>query len=517
MMAVLQDALVLVNGAPGTRHEALHPAPGTEHQAPTLDLAHLPPDDPVVYKMLQQADTIGLFQVESRAQMATLPRLRPACFYDIVVQVAIIRPGPIVGQMVHPFLNRRAGREPVQYPHPSLEPILARTLGVPLFQEQLLRIAMIAAGFTGGQAEDLRRAMGFKRSEKRMRKLEGQLREGMARNGITGEEAEKIITAIMSFALYGFPESHAASFALIAYASAYLKTHHPAAFVCALLNNQPMGFYHPFTLVKDAQRHGVRFRPVDVTRSDWPCTLEDGEVRLGLLYVRSLRAEAGKRIAGERAARPFASLQDFVDRADLRQDEERRLAEVGALNAFGLTRRSALWQVEKAGRPRGPLLRDAEEDEVTLASAPGEQAPSPLPDMTLHERLGSDLLGTGLTVGPHPVALWREALAARGVVRACDLPHREDGAWVRVAGSVICRQRPGTAKGFLFMTLEDETGLVNVTVRPDVFHELNDVLVSADVLEIDGVLQTRDGCSVRARRARPALVGEVGVPSRDFH
>ena len=263
-----------------------------------LDLAHLPPDDPLVYKMLQEADTIGLFQVESRAQMATLPRLKPACFYDIVVQVAIIRPGPIVGQMVHPYLNRRAGREPVTYAHPSLEPILRRTLGVPLFQEQLLRMAMAAAGFTGGQAEELRRAMGFKRSEKRMRVIEQQLRDGMAQQGITGETAEQIITSIASFALYGFPESHAASFAHIAYASAYLKAHYPAVFYTALLNNQPMGFYHPATLVKDAQRHGVHFAPVDVEASDWDCTIApDGRVRLGLRYVAGLREPVGRAIA----------------------------------------------------------------------------------------------------------------------------------------------------------------------------------------------------------------------------
>src|SRR5206468_5068369 len=236
---------------------------------------------------------------ESRAQMATLPRLKPACFYDIVVQVAIIRPGPIVGQMVHPYLNRRAGREPVQYEHPSLEPILARTLGVPLFQEQLLRMAMVAAGFTGGQAEELRRAMGFKRSERRMKQVEVQLREGMARQGITGDAAEQIVTSITSFALYGFPESHAASFALLAYASAYLKVHYPAAFYTALLNNQPMGFYHPATLVKDAQRRGVRFHPIDVQVSNWDCTVEsDGGIRLGLRYVHGLREQAGRAIAG---------------------------------------------------------------------------------------------------------------------------------------------------------------------------------------------------------------------------
>src|SRR5688500_5677311 len=284
MMAVLQDAIELVN-APGL---------GTAK----FDLAHLPPDDPAVYDLLQKADTIGVFQVESRAQMATLPRLKPTSFYDLVVEIAIIRPGPIVGDMVHPYLNRRAGREPVIPLHPSLEPVLARTLGVPLFQEQLLRMAMVAAGFTGGQAEELRRAMGFKRSEKRMRQIEVQLREGMARNGITAQTAERIITSITSFALYGFPESHAASFALLAYASAYLKVHYPAAFYTALLNNQPMGFYHPASLVKDAQRRGVRFHPIDVQQSDWLCRVEDdGAIRIGFMYVNGLRKDMGQAMA----------------------------------------------------------------------------------------------------------------------------------------------------------------------------------------------------------------------------
>ena len=278
-------------------------------RSPIVDLAHLPPDDPAVYTMLQEADTIGIFQVESRAQMATLPRLRPKCFYDIVVEVAIIRPGPIVGQMVHPYLKRRQGVETVVYPHPALEPILARTLGVPLFQEQLLRMAMVAAGFSGGEAEELRRAMGFKRSEKRMQQLEGRLRSGMAREGIVGEPAEAIIRSITSFALYGFPESHAASFALLVYASAYLKAHYPAAFYTALLNNQPMGFYHPATLVKDAQRRGVRFSPIDVQESDWECRVDpDGRVRLGLMYVNGLRAEVGKQIAEGRSSRDAGEL-----------------------------------------------------------------------------------------------------------------------------------------------------------------------------------------------------------------
>ncbi len=293
MMAVLQDAITLVNQ--GSVAQGFSPAiTSGQRPQPIVDLAHLPPDDPAVYKMLQEADTIGVFQVESRAQMATLPRMHPERFYDLVVEVAIIRPGPIVGNMVHPYLNRRAGREPVAYAHPSLEPILARTLGVPLFQEQLLRMAMVTAGFTGGQAEDLRRALGFKRSEKRMKEVEVKLRAGMAKNGITGDVAEQIISSITAFALYGFPESHAASFALLAYASAYLKVHFPAAFYTALLNNQPMGFYHPATLVKDAQRRGVRFTGVDVQHSDWLCRVDtDGSVRLGLRY--RIWASAGSR------------------------------------------------------------------------------------------------------------------------------------------------------------------------------------------------------------------------------
>ena len=278
MMAAIQEALTLINTP-----------------TPKLDLAHLPPDDPAVYRMLQEADTVGVFQVESRAQMATLPRLRPERFYDLVVEVAIIRPGPIVGQMVHPYLKRRAGREPVTYPDPSLEPILRRTLGVPLFQEQLLRMAMTAAGFTGGEAEDLRRAFGFKRSERRMKQIEVKLRKGMQQQGIADESADHIVRSITSFALYGFPESHAASFALLVYASAYLKAHYPAAFYTALLNNQPMGFYHPATLVKDAQRRGVRFAGIDVQRSNWDCTVEaDGAIRLGLRYVAGLREEVGR-------------------------------------------------------------------------------------------------------------------------------------------------------------------------------------------------------------------------------
>src|SRR5688572_14564888 len=560
MMAVLQDAMQMVNtaggrgqgeggrgkgdggkgdgggggaGGKGDRGKGRGTAsPSPLLPAPFVDLAHLPPDDPAVYDLLQKADTIGVFQVESRAQMATLPRLKPARFYDLVVEVAIIRPGPIVGQMVHPYLNRRAGREPVVPLHPPLEPVLARTLGVPLFQEQLLRMAMVAANFTGGQAEELRRAMGFKRSEKRMQQIGIQLREGMAANGITGETAERIITSITSFALYGFPESHAASFALLAYASAYLKVHYPAAFYTALLNNQPMGFYHPATLVKDAQRRGVRFHPIDVQQSDWLCRVEDdGAIRLGLMYVNSLRKDVGQAMAacdrtkmltppllctkcgaddesmievvregiGDqgsgiknsrteplipdprspiptrtyycnicshdwtvqlRPAGRFRSIEDVVQRTGLRRDELTTLADIGALNAFTNERRSALWQVERAVRPSGELYRDQgsgigdqEQDRTTSNNEPGiprSRIPgprSPLRAMDPGARLPADYAGMGLTIGPHPMALRRGDLSLRGVMRASDLPNARNGRRVRVAGMVITRQRPGTAKG----------------------------------------------------------------------
>jgi error-prone DNA polymerase len=497
MMAVLQDSLSLIN-------------------KPEVDLAHLPPDDPAVYRMLQEADTIGVFQVESRAQMATLPRLKPARFYDIVVEV-------------HPYLNRRAGREAVSYPHPSLEPILARTLGVPLFQEQLLRMAMVAAGFTGGQAEDLRRAFGFKRSERRMRQVEVQLRDGMARRGITGAAAEQIVASITSFALYGFPESHAASFALLAYASAYLKAHYPAAFYTALLNNQPMGFYHPSTLVKDAQRRGVRFHPIDVQVSSWDCTVgADGAIRLGLRYVAGLREQTGRAIASSPqppAPSPrFSSLDDLIARSGLRRDELVTLADIGALNAFGYDRRSALWQAERAVRPAGELFAplDAASAESVDPPAPSPQPPAsdpcPLKPMSEAERLVADYAGTGLTVGRHPLALRRDELAMRGILRAADLKTARHGRRVRVAGMVITRQRPGTAKGFVFLTLEDETGVANVIVRPDLFARHRLTIVEEPFLIVDGVLQAEGGViSVRAEAVAGMPGVDIPFDAHDFY
>jgi error-prone DNA polymerase len=516
--------------------------------------------------------------------MAVLPRMKPDHFYDLVVQVAIIRPGPIVGNMVHPYLNRRAGREPVVPLHPSLEPVLARTLGVPLFQEQLLRIAMVAAGFTGGQAEELRRAMGFKRSEKRMKQIEVQLREGMARNGITGDTADRIITSITSFALYGFPESHAASFALLAYASAYLKVHYPAAFYAALLNNQPMGFYHPATLVKDAQRRGVRFHPIDVQHSEWICTIEeDGAIRLGLMYVNGLRKEMGQAMAAfttNRDVTPpplcakcgsdddsmievvrdtktqrtyfcntcaaewsaprqfegrFRSIEQLVQRTGLRRDELTTLADIGALNAFTHERRSALWQVERAVRPAGEMfeepgsgIRDQGSDEAGRVETPmpqpsdGPRIPdprsrSPLRSMDEHERLRADYAGTGLTIGPHPMAMRRRDLAMRGVTRASDLPHASNGRRVRVAGMVITRQRPGTAKGFVFLTLEDETGISNIIIRPDLFDRERMMVVRQPFLLVEGVLQNLEGVlSVKAERLQ-AIEGSASIDAHDFY
>ncbi len=522
MMSVLQDALTIIN---------------TPHPEPIVDLAHLPPDDNKVYEMLQAADTVGVFQVESRAQMATLPRLKPRQFYDLVVEVAIIRPGPIVGNLVHPYLKRRSGREPVTYLHPDLEPVLKRTLGVPLFQEQLLRMAMIMANFTGGQAEELRRALGFRRFEEKMRRIEGNLRAGMAKRGLSPEVIDQIVEYITAFALYGFPESHAASFALLAYASAYLKAHHAGPFYTSLLNNQPMGFYHPATLVKDAQRHGVRFTCIDVHASDWLCRYEpDGSVRLGLMYVQGMRGDAGKRIVDARieAGKPFASLEALVAATGLRRAELATLAEIGALNSFGYDRRTALWQIERAVRPRGELFsqpdRELEREEVEEAQQPAlaqfamfhmehsEAEQSPLDAMTPLERVMADYAGTGLTIGKHPMAFRRAHLSARGVLSSTDLHKARPGRTVRVAGAVITRQRPGTAKGFVFLTLEDETGIANIIVRPDLFTRYRTTIVGEPFLLIEGVLQQQDGVtSVRAERVI-GLRGEAPtISSHDFH
>jgi error-prone DNA polymerase len=475
------------------------------HEKVEVDLAHLPQDDPAVYRMLNAADTVGLFQVESRAQMASLPRNAPKCFYDIVVQVAIIRPGPIVGGMVRPFFERRQGRAPVEYPDPCLEPILKRTLGVPLFQEQILKMAMVAAGFSGGEAEELRRAMGFKRSVERMDSIEARLRAGMAARGIGAAAQDQIVKCITSFALYGFPESHAASFALIAYASAFLKAHHPAAFLAALLNAWPMGFYHPATLVKDAQHHGTRVLPIDAVRSGWMCRWEDGAVRLGMRFVKGLRQGAGEAVERAQGQRPFDSVDDLARRTALEPRDLELLAHAGALAAFGKTRRAALWQVAKASRRAGPLF----------ASVPTDD-PSPLPEMSPVEETRADYATTEMTAGPHMFAHLRAGLARRGVAAAAELLRRGDGETVTAAGAVIVRQRPGTAKGFVFLTLEDETGMLQAIVRPDLFKRQRAVVVGSGALVVEGKLQRQDGSlSVRAERFWTIPEFER-MPSHDF-
>ena len=502
MMAVLEDSIRLIH----------------DHYGEDVDLAHLPPDDDATYGPIQKADTVGMFQIESRAQMSCLPRMKPDHFYDLVVQVAIIRPGPIVGKMVHPYLRRRQGREAVKYPHPALEPVLQRTLGVPLFQEQLLRMAMITAGFSGGEAEELRRAFGFKRSERRMKEIEVKLRRGMTSNGIEDSIQDEIIQSITSFALYGFPESHAASFALIAYASAYLKCHYLAAFTAAILNNQPMGFYSPATLVKDAVRHGLKVRPIDVSCSDWECTVEARSqtaptVRLGLRYVRGLRESTGRTLVCERERSLFTSVEDLARRVpELQKSEMRTLAEIGALNFLNpgqhIHRRDALWQVERAARRTGPLLETIENDEGA----------SPLDMMTAEERLIADFHGTGMTTGPHPMAYCRSDLNARSVLRSIDLPDVPHGRRVRVAGCVIARQRPGTAKGFVFLSLEDETGISNIIITPDVLERNRLTVIQGKFLLIEGPIQNVDNViHVKASRIEPIVVTHAVPPSRDFH
>jgi error-prone DNA polymerase len=462
-----------------------------------------------------------MFQVESRAQMASLPRNHPEKFYDIVVQVAIIRPGPIVGKMMHPYMRRRQKKEEITYPHPSLEPVLKRTLGVPLFQEQLLRMAMTVANFTGAEAEELRRAVGMRRSWERMKNLEGKLREGMTANGLNAATQENIIQNISSFALYGFPESHAASFALIAYASAYFKVKYLAAFTCAILNNQPMGFYMPAVLVKDAQRHGLRVKPIDVQVSHWVCTIEhedDGSlsVRLGLGYAKGLRKQSGDSIANSREGLgAFRSAEDLVSRVpSLNRKELTLLARVGALNNLdGIEhRRDALWQVERAGKLEGPLLRQ----NIDLLRGLSESLP--LQQLNTEERLIADYAGTGLTIGKHPMAYRRDALRKQSVLSAEELRKHGDGVFVKTAGMVIARQRPGTAKGFIFLSMEDETGIANVIVTPDLYERERLVVTRAKFILAEGPLQNQDGViHVKALSLRPLSDLTLEVRSHDFH
>jgi error-prone DNA polymerase len=475
MLALLRDAFTL--------HRRRYP------ERPTLSLNAIPADDRPTYEMLQRADSIGVFQVESRAQMSMLPRLKPYCFYDLVMQVAIIRPGPIQGDMIHPFLRRRNGQEPVTYPHPKLKPILERTLGVPLFQEQGMRMAMEAAGFSAGEADRLRRAMGHKRSRERMAELYPRLVEGMVGNGIPREDADKLYHMLEGFADYGFPESHAASFALLAYASAYVKCHEPAIFCAAILNVQPMGFYSTEVLVNDARRHGVVVKPIVVNESEWWSFVDnDGALRLGFHLVRGMGEVQRSRL--ERALmqgdREFIDLVDFARRTGLERDALENLAAAGAFVRWFPTRREAMWAL------RGLDEREARGELGRAMEIIDEPAPA-LPALSAIERTTLDIHATGVS-DIQPIAHVRSFLDAQNVLAASRLPAMPKNLVCKIGGLVITRQRPGTAKGFVFLTIEDETGLVNVIVRPDVYERYRRIIRGSQCLIVEGVLQKEQGC-----------------------
>lgn len=493
MMAVLRDTITLIK----------------EHRNEEVDLAQIPKNDPLVYQTLQNADTIGMFQVESRAQINFLPKSKPENFYDLVVQVAIIRPGPIVGKMLSSYIKRRQGIEPIDYMDPLLEPILKRTLGVPLFQEQLLRMAMTIAGFTGGEAEELRRALGFKRANKRLEKIEKRLREGMSERNIDLETQNKITHSIIAFANYGFPESHAASFALLTYASAYLKVHYLDAYTCAMLNNYPLGFYVPATLVKDAQRHGLLINPIDINLSNYYFTIENLlKVRSGLRYVKGLRKETAEAIILERNNGDFISVDDLVNRVPLINKKEiRNLSLAGALNFNNrLHRREALWQAEESIQPKGELYQHL----------PTRNKSFPyLQKMTGKEEMETDLRTTGLNIGDHPLAFIRQILNKQGVIPASETNKLKKKDIVSVAGSIIVRQRPGTAKKVVFITMEDETGCSNFIVMPDTFERFREVIINNNYLLIRGIVE--EGNIIKGLFFQPIKVFNTGIGSHDFH
>jgi len=449
-----------------------------EHHQIDLSLATIPAEDPQVYEMLCEADSIGVFQVESRAQMNMLPRLKPKTFYDLVIEIAIIRPGPIIGDMVHPYIRRRDGIEKVDYPSPEVEEILKKTLGVPLFQEQAMKLAIVAAGFTPGEADQLRRILTHKRAEELLLPYQNRFIEGCVARGYPRDFAEKCFRQFLGFSHYGFPESHSASFALIAYASSYLKCYFPAAFTAAILNSQPMGFYAAHTLVDDVKRHGVEVRGVDVNASRWDCTLEDGALRLGLRLVKGLRQETARRI--EKADRPFESLSDLARRAKIPRFELIRLAMAGALVSLSRGRREALWEIQSLS----PL-----EEEDLFFGLPMDRVEVELPAMRTVERVCTDYETTGLSVEQHPVALMRRRLSALGALSAKDLHQATAGRSVRVGGMVICRQRPGTAKGFCFISLEDETGISNLVIEPPLFDRFRREILTSVFLLGEGVLE----------------------------
>lgn len=493
MMAVMQDSIELCaqRGGPATYND-------------------IPPDDPETYDQIRAADTIGVFQIESRAQMATLPRFKPKNLYDLAMQVAIVRPGPITGNLVHPLIRRRDKLEDPEYIDPSVEkivrPILDRTMGVILFQEQMLELSKVLANFTGAEAEELRRAMGFTRDPERLNRALEKLSHALRKAERSEAVVKKVTESARSFAAYGFPESHAIGFAMLAYASTWLKVHRPAEFYASLLNNQPLGFYSPSTLLQDGRRHGLKANPVCIAHSDWACTVEaDKTIRIGLRLVKGLREATVQAMLATRKEKPFASLDDFLRRTQFSTTERRALAAIGALNVFTTHRRSALWQVEAAW---------SEEETLFHQFAENESQSTPLAPMSLTERLRADFNGLQLTVGQHPMALLRHRLP--GVASAQDLKSLPNGATVTIAGSVICRQRPGTAKGFVFISLEDETGIANAVAVPNFFERHRLTITQEPSLIITGKLQNVSGViHVRAEKVEP--LRESGLPAQASH
>lgn len=549
MLTMIQESLKLIEKQRGFK----------------LDLSQLDMTDPNIYEMLRKADTIGVFQVESRAQMSILPKIKPNCFYDIVVSIAIVRPGPIQGNIVHPYLRRRRGLEPVEYLHPSLEPILKRTLGVPLFQEQGMKLAVVAAGFSPSQADQLRRVMSHKRSVEKMAEVCVQLAEGMKKKGLSQEAIETITFQLKAFANYGFPESHAASFALLVFASAYIKLYFAPEFYCAILNAQPMGFYSPATLIRDALRHGVEVRPIDLAFSSWDCTLEKGAaesaipaLRLGLRFVSGLGAAAKQALeVAWQEGGAFQSLEDIVKRSGLGAKDLERLALAGAFESFSRGRRQTVWKLLKLAKQKNerPLLKlldellEIKEPQITesgaQASQSGTQAgphashpeaqispPSSefgtqnafefLPTMSDLELCIADYKLTGLSTSKHPMIYFRSWAKEKQILSCAELALQTNGSFVWLAGSVICRQKPHTAKGFVFITIEDESGTANIIIRPQIFAEYKDEILKHNFILVSGRLQLEDSAlnliasSVKAL-PRLAAAEDIPVVSRNFH
>ncbi|MCB1880384.1 MAG: error-prone DNA polymerase, partial [Gammaproteobacteria bacterium] len=500
MLSAIRRAFDLINGWRGAE--------------PPLGMQQVPAGDAAVYAMIQRAETTGVFQIESRAQMAMLPRLKPACFYDLVIEVAIVRPGPIQGDMVHPYLRRRQGLEPVVYPSPEVEEVLGRTLGVPIFQEQVIKVAMVAAGFSPGEADRLRRSIAAWRRRGTLQQFESRLVEGMVARGYEESFARRIYQQILGFGEYGFPESHAASFALLVYVSAWLKWHHPAAFFAALLNSQPMGFYAPAQLIQEARRQGVTVAPVDVRRSEWECTLEAAagspgpQLRLGLRMIKGLPRAGVERLMKARAEADFLTVQDLARRASLSKGDLQRLAAAGALAGLAGNRHQAAWLV-MGMEPALPLIGTVVEEAVPALPLPTEG-----------ENIRADYANLGLTLERHPLALLRFQLGQRRVVTAAEVRARRHGQLIRTAGIVIGRQRPASANSVTFVTLEDETGQVNLVVWRQLAERQRSVLLKAQLLGVSGEVQ-REGevLHVIARRLwdYSFLLGRLLTRSRDFH